>query len=85
MKYALIHNHDKYILKIWEPAPVEGARLLPVLYLLQLSFTSKVEARQYFDYHLEMNREAIPDLENWANLDSYELLQDLQIQHHTDE
>jgi hypothetical protein len=61
MEYVLDQKHGKYVLKIWEPAPVKGARLLPVLYRLQVSFSSEIAAREYLDRHLEMNQQIIQD------------------------
>jgi hypothetical protein len=57
MQYVLDQKQGKYILKIWESAPIQGARLLPVLYRLQISFTSESAALQYLEQHLEMNRD----------------------------
>ncbi|QKD83254.1 hypothetical protein HPC62_14550 [Thermoleptolyngbya sichuanensis A183] len=51
MKYTITHTGTDWLLKIWEPAPVDSARDLPFLYKIKLRFSSEKEALMVLDHY----------------------------------
>ncbi|GAB4150163.1 MAG: hypothetical protein Fur0046_29030 [Cyanobacteria bacterium J069] len=51
MKYSITHTGTDWLLKIWEPAPIEGGRELPFLYKIKLRFNSESAALAVLEHY----------------------------------
>jgi hypothetical protein len=60
MKYTITNTENGWMLKIWEPASVQGDRLLPFLYKIKSLHSSEAEAKAALAEHEQVNRYGVP-------------------------
>ncbi|MDX2212657.1 MAG: hypothetical protein SFY66_05145 [Oculatellaceae cyanobacterium bins.114] len=52
IKYNILPREDGVILCLWEPAPMDGTRVKPFLYMVRQRFPSEDEAKKLLDFYL---------------------------------
>ncbi|HEY9645621.1 MAG TPA: hypothetical protein V6C88_04580 [Chroococcidiopsis sp.] len=56
MKYTITDTGNGWLLKIWEPSPTEGDRVLPFLYKIKTIHPTSADAREALAYHEQVNQ-----------------------------
>jgi hypothetical protein len=59
MKYSITNTGSGWLLKIWEPSPATGDRVMPFLYKIKTLHASMDEAREALAHHQGMNQSLI--------------------------
>jgi hypothetical protein len=55
MKYSITDTGSGWLLKIWEPSPAIGDRVMPFLYKIKTLHASLDEAKDALAHHQGMN------------------------------
>jgi hypothetical protein len=56
MKYSITNTGSSWLLKIWEPSPVTGDRILPYLYKIKSVHSTLAEAKEALAWHQSLNK-----------------------------
>ena len=55
MKYLIKNTGSGWLLKIWEPFPTQGDRVLPFLYKVKSIHPTEAEAQAALELHQQLN------------------------------
>ena len=58
LKYNITPTVGGVLLRIWEPAPKDEARVKPFLFMLKYRMTSEAEARKFLEDYLALYKTA---------------------------